>query len=376
MPQYPGVFPETGTLSLIPRTRLTVPSRVRLWSAHFVVMGAGLDDPSPIFDSADRYTRADDPPVHLTRGTIFMTEAGAYGQRHGKFLRMPDAPLSLMTRSLRGVELAATETRHDNPVPGLSGQFPAEDAYLVSLKLRDYRDCENWERGRFVARTDVRAGATYLYDLKRNPQFVIDKPFHSIFFYLPRSALDDTARQAGARHMGELTYQPGIGRDDAIVRHLGTAVLQALHRPDEANQLFIDHMMLALSAHVVQAYGQAQPGSRPARGGLAPWQAKRACERLESDLGGKPSLQHIAAEFGLSASHFARAFRISTGLPPHQWLLHHRIKVARQLMTVSEVALSEIATSAGFANQSHFTRVFSAVVGVSPAVWRREMRQH
>jgi AraC family transcriptional regulator len=300
-----------------------------------------------------------------------MAEQGAYGQRHGKFLRMPEAPLSLMTRSLRGVALAATETRHDNPVAGLSGQFPPEDAYLVSLKLRDYPDCENWESGRFVAKTDVRAGATYLYDLKRNPQFVIDKPFHSMFFYLPRSALDDVARQVGARRMGELAYQPGIGKEDAIVRHLGTVVLQALHRPDEANQLFVDHTMLALSAHVCHAYGRSLPDSRPARGGLASWQVKRACERLEAGLSGKLSLQQIAAEFGLSASHFARAFRISTGLPPHQWLLHRRVEVAKQLMTARHLALSEIAISAGFANQSHFTRVFSAVVGVSPAVWRR-----
>ena len=301
-----------------------------------------------------------------------MGQAAAYGQRHGKFLHLPDAPRSLIARSLRGIELAATETRHDDPEPGLSGQFPAEDAYLVSLKLRDYPDCECWERGRWVTKADVRAGATYLYDLKRDPRFVIDKPYHSIFFYLPRSALDGIARQGGAKRFGELAYKPGVGQDDAIVRHIGMSLLHALHRPGEANQLFIDHTMLAISAHVAQAYGGLQPGSQLPRGGLARWQTRRACERMESDLGGTLSLQDIAAEFGLSVSHFSRAFRISTGLPPHQWLLHQRVKVAKQLMTIRDLPLCEIAISAGFANQSHFTRVFSASVGVSPAVWRRE----
>jgi AraC family transcriptional regulator len=301
-----------------------------------------------------------------------MGQATAYGQRHGKFLHLPDAPRSLITRSLRGIELAATETRHDDPVPGLSGQFPSEDAYLVSFKLRDYPDCECWERGRCVTKTDVRAGATYLYDLKRDPRFVIDKPYHSIFFYLPRSAVDDIARQTGTKRIGELAYQPGVGHDDAIVRHLGMSVLHALHRPGEANQLFIDHTMLAISAHVSQAYGGLQPGSQPLRGGLAPWQTKRACERMESDLGGTLSLQQIAAEFDLSVSHFSRAFRSSTGLPPHQWLLQQRVNAAKQLMTIRDLPLSEIAISAGFANQSHFTRVFSAAVGVSPGAWRRQ----
>jgi AraC-like DNA-binding protein len=83
-------------------------------------------------------------------------------------------------------------------------------------------------------------------------------------------------------------------------------------------------------------------------------------------------LQQIAAEFDLSVSHFSRAFHVSTGLPPHQWLLRQRVKTAKQLLTVRNLPLSDIAISAGFANQSHFTRVFSSMVGSSPGAWRRE----
>lgn len=300
-----------------------------------------------------------------------MAQAGVYGQRLGRPLHSRDAP-SLITRSLRSAELAVTEARNDDPTPDLSGSLPAEDAYLVSLKLRDYPDCECWEQGRCVAKADVRAGATYLYDLKRDPRYVIDKPFHSLFFYLPRSALGDIARQPGVPRIGELSYEPGVGHDDGIIRHIGASVQEGLRRPDETNQLFVDHMMLALTAHVAQTYGGLRPSAEPNRGGLAPWQVKRACDRLESDLAGKVALQQIAAELGLSVSHFSRAFRMSTGLPPHQWLLRQRVKAAKQLMTVRDLPLSEIAMSAGFANQSHFTRVFSSMVGVSPGAWRRE----
>lgn len=302
-----------------------------------------------------------------------MTQAGAFGQRLGQFLHLKDAPPSLITRSLCSVELAVTETRDDSPVPGLSGSLTAEDAFLVSLKLHDYPNCELWEDGKCVMKADVRAGATYLYDLKRDPRYVINKPFHSLFFYLPRSALDGIAEQSGAPRVGELACQLGIGHDDAVIRHIGASLREGLRRPAETNQLFIDHMMLALTAHVAQAYGGLRRIAESTRGGgLAPWQTKRACERLESDLGGKLQLAQIAAEVGLSVSHFSRAFRISTGLPPHQWLLRQRVRAAKQLMTVRDLPLSEIALSAGFANQSHFTRVFSDVVGVSPGAWRRE----
>lgn len=300
-----------------------------------------------------------------------MTLASLHGPKLGQLFHLKNAP-ALVTRSLRSAELAVTETRNDNPARVLSGSFPSEDAYLVSLKFRDFPNCECWENGRCVTKTDIRAGATYLYDLKRDPRYVIDKPFHSLFFYLPRSALNDVAKQGGARRIGELAYRPGIGNDDGVVRHLGASLLEALRRSDEANQLFIDHMMLALTAHVAQTYGGLRPAAEPGRSGLAAWQVKRACEKLDSDLGGTLSLQQIAAEFDLSVSHFSRAFRISTGLPPHQWLLRQRVKAAKQLMTVRDLPLSEIAMSAGFANQSHFTKVFSAQVGVSPAAWRRE----
>jgi AraC-like DNA-binding protein len=297
---------------------------------------------------------------------------GFYGQRVRQFLHLEHDPPSLITRSLRNAEIAVTETLDDAPVRRASGEMGLQDAYVVSLKLNDYPSCEVWERGNAI-KADIRAGATYFYDMKKDPRFVIDKPFHSLHFYLPRSALDGITDQYGAPRVGELPSQLGVGHDDRIIGHIGAALLQALRRPAETNRLFIDYTMLAFTAHIAQTYGGMRSRFETARGGLAPWQTKRACERLESDVGGKPSLQQIAAEFDLSASHFARAFRISTGLPPHQWLLRQRIETAKQLMNERDLPLSEIAISAGFANQSHFTRVFSAVVGVSPGTWRRDV---
>lgn len=300
-----------------------------------------------------------------------MAQSGFHGQQYRDFLRLRQTPSSLITRTMRGVDVAVTETRDDNPIHGLCGETPLEDAYIVSLKLRDYPDCEYWERGKCVARPNVGAGTTYLYDMKYNPRFVIERPFHSLHFYIPALALVGLTEQSDPRRGSQLDCQFGTGFHDGIVHNIGASLMQALRRPSEANQLFVDHMMLALTAHVAQTYGGLHV-SKPARGGLAPWQIRRACERLEANLGGTVSLQQIAAEFDLSVGYFSRAFRVSTGLPPHQWLLRQRVKAAKQLLAVRGLQLSEIAISAGFANQSHFTRVFSSLVGVSPGTWRHE----
>ena len=136
---------------------------------------------------------------------------------------------------------------------------------MVGLKLHDYPECELWERGKCFKKADVRAGATYLYDLKHDPRYVIDKPFHSMHFYIPRAALDSIAEQFAAPRIGDLACELGVGHDDAIVRHIGALLREALRRPAETSQLFIDHIMLALAAHVAQTYGGLRvPPSRAA----------------------------------------------------------------------------------------------------------------
>jgi AraC family transcriptional regulator len=62
-------------------------------------------------------------------------------------------------------------------------------------------------------------------------------------------------------------------------------------------------------------------------------------------------------------------------LSPHQWQLNARITKAQELLLSGALSLSEVALITGFAEQSHFTRVFKSVTGTSPAAWRREHRR-
>jgi AraC-like DNA-binding protein len=279
---------------------------------------------------------------------------------------------TVIARALRKAEIMVGDCRSEQPDGALSDPFPQEDAYLVGLQLRDYRQCENWEDGRPVSRHDVRAGDTLLYDLKRDPRFVVDQPFHAMFFHVPRAVLDGIAEDAHVPPVGELDYEPGVGRRDEVVKSLGGSMVAALARPEQASRMFIDHVTLAIAAHVAQAYGGLQRVVAPIKGGLAGWQQRRACEMLDANLDGSLALRDLAAECGLSLSHFSRAFRTSTGVAPHQWLLRRRVDVAKTLMQDRRLPLSEVALSAGFADQSHFTRIFSKMVGISPNAWRRE----
>jgi AraC family transcriptional regulator len=99
---------------------------------------------------------------------------------------------------------------------------------------------------------------------------------------------------------------------------------------------------------------------------------KRGKDLIAANLGDDLSLAQVAAQCDLSREHFSRAFKISTGLTPHQWRQLCRIDAVKQLLTGSSRSIADIALACGFADQSHLTRVFGRIVGTSPAQWRRD----
>ncbi len=296
-----------------------------------------------------------------------MTEA--YGQRLGEALRVESAP-AIVTRALRKADIAVTEIRCDNPLPEMSGSIQQQDAFVVGLKLRDFPAHKYWEDGRLTPVCDLRAGESSFHDLKRSPTLLVDKPYHSLAFYLPRAALDAIADEANAPRIRDLSYKPGVGVNDVTISSLGSLLLPALRHPDQANPLFVDHVMQAVVVHIAQTYGGMRPVSRPVRGGLAPWQERRAKEMIDANLGGV-LVEELARECRFSRNHFSRAFSRSVGMAPHQWLMQRRIEVAKEMLRDGRLPVSDVAAACGFSNQSHLTHFFTRMVGVSPGAWRR-----
>ena len=111
-----------------------------------------------------------------------------------------------------------------------------------------------------------------------------------------------------------------------------------------------------------------------ARGGLAPWQAKRIASYIEANLASSIRIEELAKVVQLSTSHFFRAFKQSFGITPLTYIGHQRVRKAQQLMMSSPESLAQIALDCGMCDQAHFTRVFRRVVGSCPRAWRRQFR--
>jgi AraC family transcriptional regulator len=254
---------------------------------------------------------------------------------------------------------------------GTTSPIRPEDAFLVQLMTRDALDYDPCIDNGSVWSDLFRAGITSFHDVNRDSIAEIHCPAGCLSFYLPRSALDEIAAEVDERRVRVLYFRYGRVFHDPVMRSLCQALLPELAKPDQLNSLFIDHIGRALRAHIARVCGAMPSTPPPVRGGLAPWQERRARDILSNNLNGELTLAQVARECGLSVSHFTRAFRQSLGVAPHQWLLRLRVDRAKERLLISDASLADVAVECGFADQSHFTRVFTKQIGASPGQWRR-----
>jgi AraC-like DNA-binding protein len=178
---------------------------------------------------------------------------------------------------------------------------------------------------------------------------------------LARAASELAGRRAGAPHFAAgVLHDPGLA---ARVRGL-----HCLLEADTAPRLALEARLLDLLTHWIARHAAQPPAVRDA--GREFGAVARARALLDERCGEDLSLADLAAETGLSAWHLARAFTAGVGLPPHAYQVQARIRRARKRLAGPQ-GLAEIAADMGFADQSHFTRVFKRIVGVSPGAWRK-----
>ena len=164
-------------------------------------------------------------------------------------------------------------------------------------------------------------------------------------------APSDTFRET--RHIAE-------PRAYAFVREMAAE----LATPTEP--LWAETLALAFTLHLLAAHGEARRKALVPRGKLSSAQLKCVGEAARSGLGQDVSLERLAQAAGLSAFHFARQFKTTTGLPPHAWVARLRLERASRLIRTG-APLAETALACGFYDQAHMTNAFRKGLGVTPA---------
>lgn len=183
--------------------------------------------------------------------------------------------------------------------------------------------------------------------------------------------LQRTLAEAGAGDKIEL--KPVFAAPDRQIALLLTAMREDIASGAPAGKLYGESIGNAVATYLAQRYSGTAPKLLVYKGGLSRSQLNRVFEYIEEHLAEGVGLSDLAAAAELSVYHFARQFRQSTGMAPHQYVLQRKIERAKETLRDPRKSILEASARVGFDDQSHFTKTFRRLVGITPTEFRSRL---
>jgi AraC family transcriptional regulator len=160
---------------------------------------------------------------------------------------------------------------------------------------------------------------------------------------------------------------------DPVVAHIVSALAEVAPADGPIARVQAETLGAALVARLAVLRPNQKPP--PHMGGLPSSRLHRVLEHVTSNLDEPATLRTLADLAGMDLYRFVRAFKRSTGLPPHRYVLEARISQAKELLRNPTLSITEIALRTGFATPRHFSVTFRRVTGMTPRVFRQALSQ-
>ena len=196
-----------------------------------------------------------------------------------------------------------------------------------------------------------------------------------LHIFLEPGLVGRVAAEAFGLDPARLTVPPLDGLELPHLRAAMTAVDAELTAGGAGGSLAAESLANLLAVHLIRHVSAPRRLERGRDGVLPQGRLRTVVEYIEEHLDGCPTLAQLAAVVRLNPYHFARQFKVATGLPPHQYVILRRVERAKQLLQAgTDLSLAEVALRAGFCDQSQFSRHFKRLVGVTPGQFRTPAR--
>lgn len=218
----------------------------------------------------------------------------------------------------------------------------------------------------------TRSGTITIIPQGHEGRWDIAGPIGVSHVFLPHQRLLACAEQLTGGKPLELLGR--VGFDDPIAaRVMEMLGRDAAAAADPAAQLFVEQATDLLVVQLLRGHSSFGAISAPAQHGLADWQVRKVTSYMQDHLGEAVGLDDLAALVGLSRFHFCTAFRKATGRTPHAQLVELRMDRARRMLTIPNLAVTEIALAVGYETPSSFTAAFRKATGTTPSAFRQRL---
>ena len=131
-------------------------------------------------------------------------------------------------------------------------------------------------------------------------------------------------------------------------------------------QLYVESLTQVLVIHLLRHYSTfTQPITFENKTSIDS-RLQQAIDYIQAHLNRKLSLAEIARVINISPPYLSSLFKRTIGVSPHQYVIQQRVERAKLLLLKTNLAIADIALEVGFSNQSHLTRHFKRLLGVTP----------
>lgn len=248
--------------------------------------------------------------------------------------------------------------------PATENQLPASPAHLIGLHLEGVVPMVQRRDGQVVERV-FRPGDLVIIPAGMENYCAHTVPAQGLYLNLDPAYLGEIALHHDLPVPGLKTH---FGEPDPNLQHLLLCLAEEARAPGLGGTLYVQALTQQLMIHLLRRYTVSRPLPDP----LA-WSRRSAYEQIkpalalmQAQFGDDLSLETLAAATHLSPFHFSRVFKEATGQSPHQYLIALRIEQARQLLQAGNMNIAEVAVTVGFSDQSHLTRHFKRLTGLTP----------
>jgi len=225
-----------------------------------------------------------------------------------------------------------------------------------------------WQSRGKAGQTIVGPGSVVLLSRGTEDAVSFRQPVKRILLNLEPSVFQRAIPENDSGRDAELVDQWGV--QDPQIEYVLRALEADLEAGLPAGRLFGDSLLSALAVHLQRRYGVTPPKGIEPRHGLPRTRLNRVIEYVEANLDREIALPALADIAGMSPHYFSEMFKLSTAFSPLQYVLRRRIERARNLLNDPGLSVFEAAVRSGFSDQSHFTKIFRRIVGVTPTRYR------